>query len=60
MDVREATTRVVQQNQEMMRVLQQAQQTHQEMAAKIIRLSLEQKVMQGADNLLGALMDLYL
>ncbi|NOX37972.1 MAG: hypothetical protein GXO78_10590 [Calditrichaeota bacterium] len=60
MDIRDATERIAQQNQAMMQVIQKAQQTNQEMAEKMIRLSVEQKVVQGASGTLGALMDLYL
>ncbi len=60
MDISNATERIARQNQAMMQVIQKAQQTNQEVAEKMIRLSVEQKVVQGANGTLGALMDLYL
>ena len=60
MKVHPSTSHVQQANQEMFKVIQQAQQENREMANKMIQLSIEQKVMQQRDNLTNALVDLYL
>jgi len=55
-----STSHVQQANQEMFKVIQQAQQENREMANKMIQLSIEQKVIQQKDTLANALVDLYL
>ncbi len=60
MQVGDAASRVVQQNAEMMRVVQTAQQVNQDMANKMIRLSIEQQVAGNKSKLTSALVDMYL
>ncbi len=60
MHVGDAANRVVQQNAEMMRVIQTAQQVNQDMANKMIRLSIEQQVAGNKDKLTSALVDMYM
>lgn len=47
-------------SQEVFRTIQQAQQTNQEMANKMIKLSLEQKANTQRDKLVQNLVDLYI
>ncbi len=60
MQVGDAVNRVVQQNAEMMRVIQTAQQVNQDMANKMIRLSIEQQVAGNKSRLTSALVDMYM
>ncbi len=60
MQVGDAANRVVQQNAEMMRVIQTAQQVNQDMANKMIRLSIEQQVAGNKSRLTSALVDMYM
>lgn len=57
----EAQGNAIQQaSQEMFRVIQQAQQTNQEMANKMIKLSIEQQVQQQKTQITNQLIDLYM
>ncbi len=60
MQVTNGATRVAQQNAEMMRVIQAAQQTNNDMANKMIRLSIEQKVAGQKNTIANAMVDLYM
>ncbi len=46
-------------NAEMMRVYQEAQQTNQEMANKLVKMSVEEQVSRGKNDLLGAIVDFF-
>ena len=54
------SSQISQSSQEVFKVIQQAQQQNGQLAEKMIRLSLEQKMSRQKDVLTDALVDLYL
>ncbi|RMG61881.1 MAG: hypothetical protein D6715_12905 [Calditrichaeota bacterium] len=50
---------IAQNNAEMMRVYQQAQQANQDMANKLVKMSVEEQVSRGKNDLLGAIVDFF-
>ncbi len=59
MKVDNAAAQILQNSQQMMQILQQAQQANQDLANKMIKMSVEQKVSQNKNQLLGAVVDSY-
>ncbi|MFZ0389348.1 MAG: hypothetical protein WAN36_02730 [Calditrichia bacterium] len=60
MQISEAQARIQQSGREAMEVLQKSQQVNTEMAEKMIRLSLEEKLSEGKTKLVNQLVDVYL
>ena len=60
MKVDTSQAQLQQSNQEMFRVIQQAQQTNQEMSDKMIRLSIEQKVAHQKEQIVDNMVDIFL
>jgi len=59
MKVDSAAARILQNSQQMMQILQQAQQSNQDLGNKMIKMSVEQKVARNKNQLVGALVDSY-
>ena len=59
MKVDNAAAQILQNSQQMMQILQQAQQANQDLANKMTKMSVEQKVSQNKNQLLGAVVDSY-
>lgn len=59
MKISASDSRIQQTSQDMFRIIEQAQQVNQDMADKMIKLSIEQKVQHNKEQLAQQLVDIY-